>query len=263
MSFASPSGGYGQANQQPIAGPGVMRDDRYNALRNTITGEIHKIAIAKSRLERMNNALGTAQDTPSVRKELRSCIENTNKIEANIRQLFKELGTMQGNTLAEKSERNLNMITLQKSFEQHVNDFKNIARLATNKAATVTYVAPNNADQAKENEQRLKQIEILNDRITNQEIIVAEREKNINELHENLTEMHSIAQNINIMIENQGEKLNYVDTKVSEAADLIDDGVEEIKIADTYHKKSVKKYWWVILVCVVAVTVIVLLAVLL
>lgn len=240
-----------------------MKDERYNALRNTITGEIHKIAIAKSRLERMNNALGTAQDTPSVRTELQNCIKNFNKIEVNIRMLFKELDSMQGNTLAEKNERNLTKNTLQKSFEQHVNDFKNIARLATNKAATVTYVAPTDSNQAKENEQRLKQIEILNDRITNQEIIVAEREKDIKALHEDLTEMHSIAQNVNIMIENQGEKLNYVDTKVSEAADLIDDGVEEIKIADTYHKKSVKKYWWVILVCVVAVAVIILLACLL
>lgn len=263
MSFASPSGGYGQANQQPIAGPGVMKDERYNALRNTITGEIHKIAIAKSRLERMNNALGTAQDTPSVRTELQNCIKNFNKIEANIRMLFKELDTMQGNTLAEKNERNLTKNTLYKSFEQHVNDFKNIARLATNKAATVTYVAPTDSNQAKDNEQRLKQIEILNDRITNQEIIVAEREKDIKALHEDLTEMHSIAQNVNIMIENQGEKLSYVDTKVSEAADLIDDGVEEIKIADTYHKKSVKKYWWVILICIVAVAVIILLACLL
>eukprot|EP00766_Chilomastix_caulleryi_P006780 gnl/Chilomastix_caulleri/908.p1 GENE.gnl/Chilomastix_caulleri/908~~gnl/Chilomastix_caulleri/908.p1 ORF type:complete len:264 (+),score=66.37 gnl/Chilomastix_caulleri/908:75-866(+) len=260
MSFASPNSGYGSQNQQPTAGPGVYKDERYNSLKNQITAEIRKIALIKSRLERINSALGTPQDTPSIRTELQTCIKNCNQIEANIRQLFKELATMQGNTLSEREERRLTLNTLQKTFDQHVNDFKNIARLSTNKAATVTYVAPTDNNQAKDNEQRLKQIEILNDRITNQEIIVAERERDIKALHEDLTEMHSIAQNVNIMIEDQGVKLNYVDTKVSEAADLIDEGVEEIKIADTFHKKSVKKYWWVILICVIAVVVIIFLA---
>eukprot|EP00767_Chilomastix_cuspidata_P006665 gnl/Chilomastix_cuspidata/710.p4 GENE.gnl/Chilomastix_cuspidata/710~~gnl/Chilomastix_cuspidata/710.p4 ORF type:complete len:263 (+),score=121.42 gnl/Chilomastix_cuspidata/710:1602-2390(+) len=258
MSFAqvvSPSAGAYQAT-------GPSYDQEYQALRSRITLEIRNISMMKSKLERISNELGTPRDTPALREELKRTTLAGNQLETSVKAQLKHLSEMPGSTLDEKKERRLLFNRLTTDFRKHMHELVQTSRTAQSKAQTTAQRASLNDEEREQqriaDQQRLEQIEIDGERVDAQLDYVAATGRQVDELHEDLVEMHSIAQHVNIMVEKQGEDLRYADKQVEEAVDYVDEGVDDIKVAQRYQKKAYKKYWWVGLIVVVVIAIVLL-----
>lgn len=75
-------------------------------------------------------------------------------------------------------------------------------------------------------------------RIEINEIIIKEREKEIEQIEKDIYDIAGMMREINAMVVEQGEQIDMVDNVVESAAAHVDKGNEELKTAEKYEKKG-------------------------
>ncbi|KAI3958472.1 hypothetical protein MKW98_011160 [Papaver atlanticum] len=202
--------------------------------------------------ERLVNDLGTAKDTPQLRRKLRSTRLRIAQLEkytsAKLKQASEDQRTEVG-----ASEK---LASYAKDFEKVLKEFQKAECVATEKEKQYASFAPNSVPSSyipseqdrnldKNPEQRTALIEsreqdvfLLDNEIVLNEALIEEREQGIKEIPNQIVEVHEIFKDLAALVHEQGDAIHHIDSNVNNSHTAIEQGNSQLEKAAKTQKSN-------------------------
>ncbi|EPB88392.1 hypothetical protein HMPREF1544_04859 [Mucor circinelloides 1006PhL] len=261
MSFNDLEQGLGSPNTSRIA-PNttalVSDDDRqYKELTQRIAQQIFHINGNISNIERLVNLLGGPRDTSEIRGNLHDVTNATRDLIKDSTQDLKSLSSYQ--SLEPKKSRRLEQQKLSKDFQKVLSSFQKAQRISASKqreyvdkakATTVMLQsqAVSNEEELEEEQQRgsvmdaqrQMQLEALDNEIEYNELLITEREGEIQNIEQGITELNEIFRDMGMLVNEQESGIQSIYGNVLNIAQNTRQAADELVIANR-HQKSARR----------------------
>ncbi|ORX84005.1 t-SNARE [Basidiobolus meristosporus CBS 931.73] len=276
MSFNDLERGLGPVNSI-LRGSDGNPQIEYKHLVQKIAQKTYKISSNVTSIQRLVSFMGTLKDSPVSRDELHHLAETTRDLVKEVGNDIKDLGNYEASTPREARQRKLEQQKLSKDFQKVLEQFQAAQRLSAEKSreyvdrakrlsARDDVYEDEEADGVPEeqplleNAQRRLQLESLDNDIEFNENLIAEREVEIREIEQGITELNEIFRDLGTIVNEQQSLLDNIESNVTSMAVHVRNAAEELGSAATYQKKARNKLCCLLLIFAVIAVVIVLLA---
>lgn len=82
---------------------------------------------------------------------------------------------------------------------------------------------------------------LLDNLVAHNELIIEERDQDITSLVRDIGELNEMFQDVAVLVHDQGQMLDDIETNITHTADRVDAGDEELKSANKYQKSATSK----------------------
>lgn len=232
----------------------------------------------------MTNLLGTARDSEDLRTQLRQIQEGTSNIARETSAALKKLESLPPSNPNELAARKVQMSKLKGEFQTALQQLQAASQIALGKERdTLKKVRADNdvtrkpavgrepQPYAPQDEERAPlfgddhhQQRMLDQQVDFNTGLIHEREEAIREIEAAMTEVNEIYKDLNVLVIEQGERLDTIEDNMASADERVQEGVVQLKSAQKYQKSAKKKICCllVIVAIIAAVMVLILLEVL-
>ncbi|CAN6233807.1 unnamed protein product [Urochloa humidicola] len=218
-------------------------------------GLVFQITTAVATYRRLLNSLGTPKDTPTLRDHL----QKTNQ---NILQLAKDAkNKLQKAAEADKSidtsaDKRIADMKLAKDFAATMEEFRKLQNIAIQREMTYKPVVPQNAqsnyttdDRSAESgnmpeqhellaESKRQEVLQLDNEIVYNEAIIEEREQAIQEIQQQIGEVHEVFKDLATLVHAQGVIIEEIDMNIENSAVATKEAKKEVAKADKTQKSN-------------------------
>ncbi|KAG0169596.1 hypothetical protein DFQ30_003474 [Apophysomyces sp. BC1015] len=269
MSFSDLEQGFGSSsprnNQQGGVGSSIVDDDdrEYKAITQRVSQQVFHINGNISSIERLVGFLGGPRDTADVRNKLQATRELIKDSTADIKSLaqYQSTDSRKGRHIVlthhNQRQRKLEQQKLSKDFQKVLADFQKAQRTSASKqreyvdkakATTAMLQSQVAADeeieqqqmQIAEDSQRRLQIQALDNEIEYNEILISEREGEIQGIEQGITELNEIFRDLGMLVNEQESGIQSIYGNVLNIAENTRQAADELTVANR-HQKSARK----------------------
>ncbi|KAG2194567.1 hypothetical protein INT47_006526 [Mucor saturninus] len=222
MSFNDLEQGLRSPDDSPIPFPtsnSTTGDDRdYKELTQRIAQQIFHINGNINSIERLVNLLGGPRDTSEIRGNLHDVTNATRELIKDSTQDLKSLSLHQSLDSKKNRQRRLEQQKLSRDFQNVLNSFQKVQRVSASKQreyvdkakATTVMLQSQVIEDAEENQglnimsnQRQAQLETLDSEIEYNELLISEREGEIQNIEQGITELNEIFRDMGMLVNEQ------------------------------------------------------------
>ncbi|KAF7724589.1 hypothetical protein EC973_000897 [Apophysomyces ossiformis] len=265
MSFNDLEQGFGSSSPRNIqqasaGGSATDADDReYKAITQRVSQQVFHINGNISSIERLVGFLGGPRDTADVRNKLQVGLSSaaTRELIKDSTADIKSLAQYQTTDTRKGRQRKLEQQKLSKDFQKVLADFQRIQRTSASKQreyvdkakATTAMLqsqvaADEEAEQQKiqvaDDSQRRLQIQALDNEIEYNEILISEREGEIQGIEQGITELNEIFRDLGMLVNEQESGIQSIYGNVLNIAQNTRQAADELTVANR-HQKSARK----------------------
>ncbi|KAI7901827.1 t-SNARE [Cokeromyces recurvatus] len=207
-----------------------------------------------SSIERLVNFLGTPKDTIEIRGKLHDVTNATRDLVKLSTQDLKSLSSFQIQDPKKNRQRRLEQQKLSKDFQKVVSNFQNVQRNSASrqreyvdKAKATTVMLQSQAEATEDSEeqdtmlihsQRQAQLEALDNEIEYNELLINERESEIQNIEQGITELNEIFRDMGMLVNEQESGIQSIYGNVLNIAQNTRQAADELVVANRYQKKS-------------------------
>ncbi|KAL0076151.1 t-SNARE [Phycomyces blakesleeanus] len=282
MSFNDLEQGFGSAGngRQVRHSEGLLGDDdrEYKALTQQVSQQVFHINGNISSIERLVNFLGTPKDSSDIRNKLHEVTESTRELIKDSTNDIKSLSQYQSGDSRKARQRKLEQQKLSKDFQKVLADFQKIQRISASKQreyidkakATTAMLQSNAAEEIMEQEsqplmddaQRRLQLQTLDNEIEYNEVLISEREGEIQGIEQGITELNEIFRDLGMLVNEQESGIQSIYGNVLNIAQNTRQAADELTVANRHQKSARKNMCCLLLIitvvaCVLALIVVV------
>ncbi|CAO3653386.1 unnamed protein product [Cunninghamella echinulata] len=262
MSFNDLEQGYGAAGAPRNSRQGAIQltdeDDRdYKALVQSVSQQVFHINGNITSIERLVNFLGGPRDTSDVRNKLHDVTEATRELIKDSTNDIKSLSQYQTTDSRKSRQRKLEQQKLSKDFQKVLGDFQKIQRLSASKqreyvdkAKATTAMLQSRADEEEggiddqttlvDDTQRRIQLQALDNEIEYNEVLITEREGEIQQIEQGIGELNEIFRDLGMLVNEQDSGIQSIYGNVINIAQNTRQAADELTVANR-HQKSARK----------------------
>uniref|UniRef100_UPI00358DEBB6 syntaxin-12-like isoform X2 n=1 Tax=Myxine glutinosa TaxID=7769 RepID=UPI00358DEBB6 len=263
MSYTRQMEGYSSYHH----GSNMETSEEFALLTHNITTNIQKVSQNTSRIQRMMNQLGTADDASSLLEQLRKLQHDTNQLAKETNKLLKQLAAATtSSSTNEQRQRRMQKEKLMNDFSSVLNSFQETQRRAAQKEReTVAHARaasrhPANFFDETPSEGPLVDIESeLQEQesgIKEQDLeLIKEREVAIEQLEADIVDVNQIFKDLGTMIHDQGDMIDSIEANVESAEVYVQQGAQQLGKAANHQVASRKKICILVLVLSVIATI--------
>jgi len=279
---------YGGGN----SGGNDPEDVSTNSDYKTTTSNIQQIQSSVQQLKKLVDQLGTPKDTLEVREKIRSCVENTAHFIQAESSKVKNLTTLSNRTRYPRNK--LLYQKLVKEYNNSLQQFKDIAQVATSKEKTTPLpqanpndiISQNNSNpfagrgknnnnnnynnnqyqqqyyDEKEDEtqslmesSRRQQLQQVESEREYQNAIIQERDEGIRQIEQSIVEINEIFMDLSTLVSEQGVMLDTIEGSIRQTEINTKEGVGQLRKAAEHQKSSRTKMCWLALILLIVAAV--------
>eukprot|EP00878_Enallax_costatus_P026334 GHUV01028261.1.p1 GENE.GHUV01028261.1~~GHUV01028261.1.p1 ORF type:complete len:258 (+),score=92.36 GHUV01028261.1:367-1140(+) len=248
-----------------------------------VEGLVFKMTSELGKVKRKIDMLGTAKDTVRHREELAGL---NRSIQSTAKAIKSQLEGLNQNKAAMPEQQQAKLRKLMQDFAATLQDYKAAQRIAAEKEAQFLPKVPpaptpsalpastsgasaaaagSEADienQALLQEQRLIEARATDNTIAFQEALIEERDHGIQEIQRQIGEVNEMFQDLAVLINDQGQQLQTIDTQMASTAERTREGQRELVKAERSQRSVRNKclMLWLVSAVVLAIIMIVLFA---
>ncbi|KAL6912271.1 hypothetical protein ACP4OV_001076 [Aristida adscensionis] len=218
-------------------------------------GLVFQITTAVASYRRLLNSLGTPKDTPTLRDQLQKTSHNILQLAKDAKDKLKRAAEADRSVDTSADKRVADM-KLAKDFAATMEEFRKLQNLAIQRETAYKPVVPQNAqtnyapddrssDSGKMPEQRAllaesKRQEVLqlDNEIVYNEAIIEEREHAIQEIQEQIGEVHEMFKDLATLVHTQGVIIEEIDTNIENSAATTKEAKTEVAKASKTQKSN-------------------------
>ncbi|KAI9478840.1 MAG: t-SNARE, partial [Benjaminiella poitrasii] len=204
-------------------------------------------------IERLVNFLGTLRDTAEIRGKLHDVTNATRDLIKDSTQDLKSLTSYYTQDSKKNRQRRLEQQKLSKDFQRVVSNFQNVQRNSASKQrefvdqAKATTVMLQSQDDDNEqpdqrttfvDHQRQAQLEALDNEIEYNELLINERESEIQNIEQGITELNEIFRGMGMLVNEQESGIQSIYGNVLNIAQNTRQAADELVIANRHHKNT-------------------------
>ena len=281
MSFYAEAAGGGSGAAPapaPYQATGTGEASDFNVLSQEITSKIFDIAYHISLIEQTVTSLGTSRDGEGLRKKMRDHRQETQALVNDAERRLQSLSRLipRGVTVDEKKHRRLRYNKLRKDYMQQCARFKEVSLSASRAEKQVLATTRQHLRSLERQRRALEddithdatpvgmvedrrkaEIQALEDKVAYTASIAEEQAQGVVEIERGVNKISEIMTEIAVMVDTQGQDLDTFDDHCTRAADSVEDGVSDLRVAEKRQKKAHKKtcflFMLVAIICVVVV----------
>ncbi|TFY63565.1 hypothetical protein EVJ58_g3175 [Rhodofomes roseus] len=268
MSFQDIETGLAQRPTSPRNGvPHSQEDAAFLNLQSSLSLQVFKINSNVQGILKLVDQLGTARDSPNLRKSLHDLTESTRAMAKRGSDDLKTLSALQATLPRQKT-------SLQKTshdFQLSLVAFQRAQQVSAERQRTVVQgVKMAVEDEATAGEGRpssptpsQRQVQILQNQFSPQELafqesLIQEREAEIREIETGIHELSEIFRDLGTLVQEQGGMLDNIESNISSIAVDTSGAAEELQTAHEYQRKAGRRALCLMLILVVVVAVVLL-----
>jgi t-SNARE complex subunit (syntaxin) len=277
MSFEDHFGRKKEGYQNIFSSP-MEYDNNFQAVSNNI----QQLSNNVSQLKQLVNQIGTSKDSVELREKLNSLIQTTRTLSKDTAQDFKLLDYEKAPTQEERNKKKLLQQKLMKDFQTWLQKYQEISKMAAEKERssplpkkTFSYssipiseptissgdklILSTNDNIAEKNQTllNLKELQTIEEESVFQNAIIAEREEGIKQIEKTVLEVNEIFRDVANLVQEQGQMIDNIESNIEVSVSDVSQGVEEIKKASDYQKRSRTKLCCLTLLVIIIVAVVV------
>ncbi|KAI9321798.1 t-SNARE [Dichotomocladium elegans] len=262
-------------------GLGARNAGNINSNRNTspFTAVFHINGNITS-IERLVGFLGGPKDTPDTRNKLHEVTESTRELIKDSTNDIKSLAQFQTNDQRKARQRKIEQQKLSKDFQKVLGDFQRVQRTSASKQREYVDKAKANAaalqlqhaeveeEQSEtpsavfDDSQRRLQLQALDNEIEYNEILITEREGEIQGIEQGITELNEIFRDLGMLVNEQESGIQSIYGNVLNIAQNTRQAADELVVANRHQKKARKNMCCLLLIitvvaCVLALIIVV------
>eukprot|EP01064_Diplonema_japonicum_P032600 TRINITY_DN616_c0_g5_i1.p1 TRINITY_DN616_c0_g5~~TRINITY_DN616_c0_g5_i1.p1 ORF type:complete len:288 (+),score=80.57 TRINITY_DN616_c0_g5_i1:59-865(+) len=232
----------------------------FQAARETLEESIRELQRNTQTLQRSVGKLGTGSDGEALREKLKKSLTTAKE---SVAQASADLRRLKRNVSADdKGTEGTVLKQYERKVAEVVHEYRDICKENANRQRQI-HNAEREAnmheeEEGEEDEALLQRMQERAQLVDWNALLVAEREEEIKEIESTVVEIYDIANELDRMVNNQGEMIDEVDTNVSRGADHVEAGQEQLSMANTSAKKSRKLKCWLLFFSVLALAIIIL-----
>ncbi|KAI9483661.1 MAG: t-SNARE [Benjaminiella poitrasii] len=257
-------------------------DNEYKSLTQRVSQQIFHINGNITSIERLVGFLGTARDSPDTRNKLHDVTEGTRELIRDTTSDIKQLSQYQITDPKKTRQRKLEQQKLSKDFQKVLAEFQKIQRESVSKqreyvdkkkASTAALQSQIDDDEEQANNQQQQllqvddtqrriQIEALDNEIEYNETLIAEREGEIRDIEQGMTELNEVFRDLGMLVNEQESGIQSIYGNVLNIAQNTKQASEELTVANRHQKKARKNMCCFMLIitivaCVLALIIVV------
>lgn len=239
----------------PILSPsGVTNELTYSELNEKISQLVYKITSNIGAMDKLVGFLGTARDTQETRDHLHEVTEQTRDMVKRTTEHIKGLTVLVNEPGADNRQRKLEQQKLSRDFQRVLEQFQIAQRRSIERTRQCVAVSKANhlrndqwnddSDNAEEQplmqpEQRL-QLQVLENEVDYNEAVIEEREAEITNISQGITELNGIFTDLARIVGQQGSMIDNIEVNVSNIGAHVRNAADELTTASRYQKRSRK-----------------------
>ncbi|ORX61875.1 t-SNARE [Hesseltinella vesiculosa] len=262
MSFNDLEQGYGSGSlRAPRQGAIQLPNDdnqEYKSLVQKVSQQVFHINGNITSIERLVNFLGGPRDTADVRNKLHDTTEATRDLIRDATQDIKQLASYPLGTGPSARQRKLEQQKLSKDFQKVLGEFQKIQRVSATKqrefldkakatsAMLQSQVAVEEDEMADDqttlvdDTQRRIQLQALDNEIEYNEVLISEREGEIQGIEQGITELNEIFRDLGMLVNEQDNGIQSIYSNVLNISQNTRQAAEELTVANR-HQKNARK----------------------
>ncbi|KAI9258370.1 t-SNARE [Helicostylum pulchrum] len=256
MSFNDLEQGLDINDSLNISARTVSDDDKqFKQLTQRIAQQIFHINGNISSIERLVNLLGGSRDTSEIRGNLHDVTNATRELIKDSTQDLKSLSLHQSLDSKKSRQRRLEQQKLSKDFQTVLNSFQKVQRESAakqreyvNKAkATTVMLQSQVVEEEQENQrvsaidsQRQVQLEVLDSEIEYNELLISEREGEIQNIEQGISELNEIFRDMGMLVNEQESGIQSIYGNVLNITQNTRYAADELVIANR-HQRSARR----------------------
>ncbi|KAJ6239833.1 hypothetical protein M0813_24753 [Anaeramoeba flamelloides] len=257
MSFEDQLTGGGNQSTRTTEKKKVSKFEKH--YQNIVKGT-HSIAQSINRLQTMGNNIGRNQDTENYRKRIQQLISSIETLIEDTTREWKTIKNIMTNNEKHKVDK------LENFWEEIKGNFKKMKRDLEKKQREYIPKQEVSLDDSQEDnleknllEKQEREMVQLGNQIEYQNDIINEREEGILEIEAAVTDVNEMMRDIASMVHEQGKGIELIADNVETTKQRVNDGVDNLRTANKYQKKSRKKSCWLLMIiaCVILVVVLI------
>ncbi|KAG2230626.1 hypothetical protein INT48_005894 [Thamnidium elegans] len=256
MSFNDLEQGLNTNDSSTISARTVSDDDKqFKQLTQRIAQQIFHINGNISSIERLVNLLGGSRDTSEIRGNLHDVTNATRELIKDSTQDLKSLSLHQSLDSKKSRQRRLEQQKLSKDFQNVLNSFQKVQRESAAKQreyvdkakATTVMLQSQVIEEEQENQrvsvvdsQRQVQLETLDSEIEYNELLISEREGEIQNIEQGISELNEIFRDMGMLVNEQESGIQSIYGNVLNIAQNTRHAADELVIANR-HQRSARR----------------------
>ncbi|CEG83669.1 hypothetical protein RMATCC62417_17551 [Rhizopus microsporus] len=239
---------------------------QYKQLTQRIAQQIFHINGNISSMERLVGLLGGPRDTPEIRSSLHDVTEATRDLIKSTTQDLKSLSTYNQNTVnildnKQIRQRKLEQQKLSKDFQKVASAFQKAQRISANKQRecinqskdiTVrqldTLYSNEEQHHHQQQQQQPMQSNALDNEIEYNELLISEREAEIQNIEDGIVELNEIFRNMDLIVNEQESGIQSIYGNILSVAQNTKQAADELMVADRYHRNARRSMCWFMLI---------------
>ncbi|KAG0368772.1 hypothetical protein BGZ54_001196 [Gamsiella multidivaricata] len=271
-SLSSNAGGHGNAKRWNQGGPdlGDVSVHAFQAKINHISQQVFRISSNVSSIQRLVGYLGTTKDSQDVRTKLQDVTEQTRNLVRDTSQDIKDL------TKFDAAGKKLETQKVSKDFSKILVEFQKIQRVSAEKQRDFVFKArqvgsrnsyssetEEEVNQGGEqpllnNDQRRMQLLVVDNELEYNESMITQREGEILEIEQGITELNEIFRDLGTMVHEQGNMLDSIESNVTSVSMTTQTAAEELTVAAKHQKEAQSKSCYLLLIAAIVAGIIIL-----
>ncbi|KAI8342332.1 t-SNARE [Chlamydoabsidia padenii] len=281
MSFNDLEQGYGSTRPNRQGGAIQLPDDDdrdYKTLVQRVSQQVFRINGNITSIERLVNFLGGPRDTADVRNKLHDVTEATRELIKDSTNDIKSLAQYQ--TGNKSRQRKLEQQKLSKDFQKVLADFQKIQRVSASKqreyvdkakattAMLQSQVAVDEESQGDQmtttfvdDTQRRIQLQALDNEIEYNEVLITEREGEIQGIEQGISELNEVFRDLGMLVNEQDSGIQSIYGNVINIAQNTRQAADELTTANRHQKNARKNMCCFLLIIAVVASVLALIIV--
>lgn len=204
------------------------------------------------KFKKMVDQLGTSQDTSELRNKLSS---NQHTIQLQSKEVKDMLVKLNSRKDSMKQKQQGRVLRVGQNFATTLEDFQQALKRCMAREMAVAPQAPvavaippsdveANDDREKEALLQPKQQQetlVLDNLVAHNEMIIEERDQDITSLVRDIGELNEMFQDVAVLVHDQGQMLDDIETNITHTADRVEAADEELKSANKQQKSATSK----------------------
>lgn len=219
------------------------------------------------KFKRMVDQLDTSMDTREHRAQLS---DTRSKIQNQAKEVKEKLMALNGKKDDLKQRQQDRLVRAGQNFAAMLEDFQQAMKRCMAQETAVaphspmsTSIPPSDLEAATEDEpllRRQQQAQLESEEAHN-EMIIEERDQEITNLVRDIGELNEMFQDVAVLVHDQGQMLDDIETNITRTADRVDAGNQELVMANRHQRSATSKRicCFVVLVAIIIVILIVVL----
>ncbi|RCH86068.1 hypothetical protein CU097_002565 [Rhizopus azygosporus] len=236
---------------------------QYKQLTQRIAQQIFHINGNISSMERLVGLLGGPRDTSEIRSSLHDVTEATRDLIKSTTQDLKSLSAYNQHTVnildnKQIRQRKLEQQKLSKDFQKVATAFQKAQRISANKQRecinqskdiTVKQLDTlySNEEQQQQQQQQI-QSNALDNEIEYNELLISEREAEIQNIEDGIVELNEIFRNMDLIVNEQESGIQSIYGNILSVAQNTKQAADELIVADRYHRNARRSMCWFMLI---------------